>query len=89
MIEVKDAGIVWATGRQFESSWASGTRSTVEIGTGQTLDGWDQGLVGQTVGSRVLLVVPPYEGYGAGGSPKLGIGSNDTLVYVVDILDAY
>jgi peptidylprolyl isomerase len=37
----------------------------------------------------VLLVVPPDKGYGATGQPQAGIGATDTLVFVVDILDAY
>ncbi len=50
---------------------------------------WDQGLVGQTVGSQVLLVVPPDQGYGPSGNSQAGIAGTDTLVFVVDILDAY
>lgn len=49
--------------------------------------GWDEGLVGQTVGTQVLLVIPPDKGYGASGSE--GISGTDTLVFVVDILDAF
>ena len=45
-------------------------------------------LVGQKVGSRVLLVIPPAEGYGEAGSPPKITGT-DTLVFVVDILAAY
>ena len=55
------------------------------LGAGKVIAGWDKGLIGKTVGSRVLLVVPPAEGYGAKGSPPL-IGPQDTLVSVVDIL---
>jgi peptidylprolyl isomerase len=51
--------------------------------------GWDQGLVGQTVGSQVLLVVPPDQGYGSKGNSQAGIKPTDTLVFVVDILDAH
>ena len=49
---------------------------------------WDEGLVGQTVGSQVLLVVPPDKGYGADGNPDIGVKGTDTMVFVVDILDA-
>jgi len=48
--------------------------------------GFDEGLVGQTVGSRVLLVIPPDKGYGPEGNPQAGIGGTDTLVFVVDLL---
>jgi peptidylprolyl isomerase len=46
------------------------------------------GLFGQTVGSRVLLVIPPADGYGSAGAPQADINGTDTLVFVVDILAA-
>ena len=46
----------------------------------------DQGLAGQTVGSQVLLVVPPDNGYGDQASDT--IPANSTLIFVVDILAA-
>ena len=59
------------------------------IGEGQVITGWDTGLVGQTVGSRVLLVIPPADGYGTTGAlAPAGIKGTDTLVFVVDILAA-
>ena len=66
-----------------------GTPIEVAIGTGAVIAGWDEGLVGQTVGSQILLVVPPDKGYGTTGSSDGGIKGTDTLVFVVDILDAY
>lgn len=58
------------------------------IGAGQLIPGFDEGLVGQTVGSRVLLVIPPDKGYGTAGNSQAGISGTDTLVFVVDILAA-
>ena len=55
---------------------------------GGVIAGWDEGLVGQTVGSQVLLVIPPEQGYGSEGNPDAGISGTDTLVFVVDILAA-
>ena len=57
------------------------------IGTGAVIPGWDKGLVGETVGSRVMLVVPPKDGYGQAGSGQ--IRGTDTMVFAVDILGAY
>ena len=54
-------------------------------GLGREVSTWDNGLVGKTVGSRVLFVVPPAYGFGAKGLPP-EIGANDTMVVVVDIL---
>ncbi len=82
-------GVLWRDGSKFDSS-ADHTDGYFEfpVGGGQVISGWDKGVVGQRVGSRLLLVVPPAEGYGAAGSaPK--IKGTDTLVFVIDILAAY
>jgi FKBP-type peptidyl-prolyl cis-trans isomerase len=82
-------GVIWRTGKVFDSTWKSGTPAGFQIGTGQVIKGWDDGLVGKRVGSQVLLVVPPADGYGSAGSSSAGIKGTDTLVFVVDILGAY
>jgi peptidylprolyl isomerase len=51
------------------------------------IPGWVEGLEGQTVGSRVLLVVPPDLAY-PDGVPEASVPAGSTIVYVVDILDA-
>ena len=79
-------GLVWADNSVFDSSWAKKSPQPFPIGQGQVIPGWDKGLVGKTVGSRVLLVVPPADGYGTQVKDK--IPANSTLVFVVDILDA-
>lgn len=80
-------GMIWATGKVFDSSWATGAVE-FPVGTGQVIAGFDEGLVGQTVGSRVLLVIPPDKGYGSSGNQQAGIAGTDTLVFVVDLLAA-
>lgn len=72
-------------GTQFDSSWDKGT--PISFSLSQVVKGWTQGLTGQTVGSQVLLVVPPDLGYGNQASGS--IPANSTLVFVVDILAAY
>ena len=83
-------GVIWRTGKVFDSSWSRGQPFGFTIGAtpSQVISGWDKGLIGQTVGSRVLLVVPPADGYGKTGSTQAGIKGTDTLVFVVDILGA-
>jgi peptidylprolyl isomerase len=80
-------GVIWASGKQFDSSWDRGAPASFTIG--QNIPGFDAGLVGQHVGSQLLLVIPPAQGYGASGNSGAGISGTDTLVFVVDILDAY
>ncbi len=84
-------GYIWRTGKLFGSSWQSGTPFGFIYGATppQVIKGWDTGLVGQTVGSRVLLIIPPSYGYGKTGASQAGIKATDVLVYVVDILDAF
>ena len=59
------------------------------IGTGSVIPGWDKVLVGVKIGSRVLMVVPPKQGYGKKGNSQAGIKGTDTLVFVVDVIARY
>ena len=83
-------GSIWRTDKVFDSSWSRGEPFGFTIGAtpSQVITGWDKGLVGQTVGSRVMLIVPPADGYGKTGSSQAGIKGTDVLVFVVDILGA-
>jgi FKBP-type peptidyl-prolyl cis-trans isomerase len=83
-------GLIWRTQKVFDSSWSRGAPFGFEIGASpaQIIPGWDTGLLGVPVGSRVMLVIPPKDGYGATGESTVGIKGTDTLVFVVDILDA-
>ncbi|WP_405829409.1 MULTISPECIES: FKBP-type peptidyl-prolyl cis-trans isomerase [unclassified Streptomyces] len=83
--QVNYLGQVWDGKEPFDQSFGRPAPFDLTIGAGGVIKGWDQGLEGQKVGSRVELVIPPDLGYGAKGSePK--IGPNATLVFVVDIL---
>jgi FKBP-type peptidyl-prolyl cis-trans isomerase len=87
-IVVQYTGVNYRTGKVFDSSWSRSAPFATVIGEGQVIPGWDTGLVGQTVGSRVMLVIPPADGYGKAGSSSAGIKGTDTLVFAVDILSA-
>jgi FKBP-type peptidyl-prolyl cis-trans isomerase len=84
-------GYIWRTKKVFDSSWTSGSPFGFVIGASpaQVISGWDSGLAGQTVGSRVMLVIPPKDAYGKTGASQAGITGTDTLVFVVDIIDAF
>jgi FKBP-type peptidyl-prolyl cis-trans isomerase len=83
-------GYIWRTKKVFDSSWSSDSPFgfVMDASPEQVIPGWDSGLAGQTVGSRVMLVIPPNEGYGSTGASQVGITGTDTLVFVVDIIDA-
>ena len=80
----------WRTRAVFDSSWSRGAPLGFQIDAtpAQIIPGWDMGLVGVPVGSRVMLVIPPKDGYGSSGESSAGIKGTDTLVFVVDVLDA-
>lgn len=90
-------GALWRDGKVFDSSWEDGrhpfaarlSASDPTTGESGVIEGWVRGLVGEKVGSRVLLVVPPKLGYGKAGNSDAGIKPTDTLVFVIDILGVY
>jgi peptidylprolyl isomerase len=84
-LTVQYSGWLW-DGTLFDSSWENGAPFQTQIGTASLIQGWDQGLVGKTVGSQVLLVIPSELGYGPEGQND--IPGDATLIFVVDILDA-
>jgi peptidylprolyl isomerase len=92
LIAVAYTGQIWR-GKVFDSTYLAKfgheTPFATRIGMGQVVKGWDDGLPGTRVGSRVLLVIPPRWGYGSAGAPSAGITGSDTIVFVVDVLGAW
>jgi peptidylprolyl isomerase len=84
---VQYTGVDWNTGKQFDSSFGRGIASFV-FGSDSVISGWNKGLAGAHVGDRVLLTVPAADAYGAKGVPSAGIRGGDTLVFVIDVVDA-
>ncbi len=78
-------GVLYKTGKQFDASWDGGRPFPFTLGQGAVIPGWDQGLQGMKVGGRRLLIIPPDLAYGAQGQGS--IGPNETLVFVVDLLN--
>jgi len=88
-VVVQYTASIWRTGKVFSSSWTSSEPFGTVLSTDDVITGWVDGLAGQKVGSRVMMVIPPADGYGSSGSSSAGIKGTDTLVFVVDILGAY
>jgi peptidylprolyl isomerase len=78
-------GATYRDGKVFDSSWESGRPLQIPIGTGQLIPGFDQGLIGVPVGSRVQLDIPADQAYGE--KPTGGQPAGD-LRFVVDVLAA-
>ncbi|WP_053744631.1 MULTISPECIES: FKBP-type peptidyl-prolyl cis-trans isomerase [unclassified Streptomyces] len=81
---VQYKGVLWDTGKEFDSSYKSG--QLVSFGLSQVVKGWAQGLAGKKVGSRVMISIPPALGYGDNPPQGSGIEKDSVLVFSVDIL---
>lgn len=87
-VEVDYLGQIWNTARVFDTSFGRGPYTTV-IGQQKVIPGWDQGLLGRKVGSRLEMAIPPSLGYGDSGNSSAGIKGTDTLVFVIDVRNRY
>ncbi|MFJ8886196.1 FKBP-type peptidyl-prolyl cis-trans isomerase [Streptomyces sp. NPDC102402] len=85
-IQVNYLGQAWDSTKPFDNSFDRKQPFDLTLGAGMVIQGWDKGLVGQKVGSRVQLVIPPELGYGEQGQGD--IKPNATLVFVVDVVKA-
>lgn len=83
VVMVDYLGQVYAKPKPFDTSF--GKDPLVQSLSG-LVEGWQQALVGKTVGSRVVLAVPPRLGYGAEGNADAGISGTDTIYFLIDIL---
>jgi len=79
-------GVAWSNGKEFDSSWDRREPFSFRLGAGEVIGGWDQGVAGMRVGGRRRLTIPPHLGYGSRGAGGV-IKGNETLVFVVDLLD--
>ncbi|XP_037276942.2 FK506-binding protein 2 [Rhipicephalus microplus] len=71
-------------GKEFDSSRQRGEPFRFQIGLGQVIKGWDQGLLNMCVGDKRKLTVPPSLGYGeAGAGDRIPPGA--TLVFETEL----
>jgi FKBP-type peptidyl-prolyl cis-trans isomerase len=82
-VVVHYTGVLWDDNSVFDSTWSKGTPVGFELPDG-TVPGFADAVIGQTVGSQVIAIVPPDQGYGEEGSGAVPPGA--TLVFVIDIL---
>ncbi|MFB7370895.1 FKBP-type peptidyl-prolyl cis-trans isomerase [Streptomyces sp. NPDC056222] len=85
MVSVHYVGVSFSTGEEFDSSWNRGTPLQFQLGAGQVIAGWDQGVQGMKVGGRRQLIIPAHLAYGdrgAGGK----IAPGETLIFVCDLV---
>jgi peptidylprolyl isomerase len=77
-------GYSFHTGQEFDSSWKRGQTFTFTLGTGQVIRGWDEGLVGAPIGSRIQLDLPAALTYGDSSSAP----TSGPVRFIIDAISA-
>ncbi len=85
MVEVHYVGVAFSTGEEFDASWNRGDPLQFELGAGEVIAGWDQGVQGMKVGGRRQLIIPPDLAYGDRGA-GYAIAPGETLIFVCDLV---
>lgn len=84
LVTMHYSGFLWDGSKKFDSSWDSGQAAQFQLQEGSLIPGFMDAVIGQTVGSQVIAVIPPEFGYGEAGAGTIPPGA--TLVFVIDIL---
>ncbi len=84
-VEVHYVGVAYSTGEEFDASWNQGAPLQFQLGVGQVIAGWDQGVQGMRVGGRRQLIIPPDLAYGDRGA-GYAIAPGETLIFVCDLV---
>ncbi len=85
IVDVHYVGVSHSTGKQFDASWDRGEPLRFQLGVGQVIAGWDQGVQGMKVGGRRRLEIPAALAYGEQGAPPV-IAPGEALVFVCDLV---
>ncbi|KAI2465173.1 hypothetical protein F4781DRAFT_410423 [Annulohypoxylon bovei var. microspora] len=83
-IQVHYRGTLASNGNKFDASYDRGTPFSFNLGGGQVIKGWDQGLLDMCIGEKRTLTVPPEYGYGNRAVGPIPAGS--TLVFETELM---
>jgi peptidylprolyl isomerase len=82
----------WSTGKPLDSTWDRQDGAmpvAIPVDSTDLLPGWRTALADAKVGSRILAVLPPDQGFGKAGKSDVGVPPNETIVLVIDVLGAH
>jgi peptidylprolyl isomerase len=84
-VSVHYVGVAFSSGEEFDASWNRGAPLKFQLGVGQVIAGWDQGVQGMKVGGRRQLTIPARLAYGDSGAGA-AIKPGETLIFVCDLV---
>ncbi|MFF1557608.1 FKBP-type peptidyl-prolyl cis-trans isomerase [Streptomyces sp. NPDC058279] len=87
-VKVHYVGVAFSTGEEFDASWNRGAPLDFQLGVGQVIKGWDQGVQGMKVGGRRKITIPSDLAYGERGAGGGVIAPGETLIFVCDLMAA-
>jgi FKBP-type peptidyl-prolyl cis-trans isomerase len=84
-------GTLQSTGVKFDSSFDHPMSEPLafQLGAGQVIKGWDEGIIGMKVGDKRRLIIPPSLAYGEKGTPGGPIPPNATLIFDIELVGIY
>ncbi|WP_172385286.1 FKBP-type peptidyl-prolyl cis-trans isomerase [Streptomyces sp. MNP-20] len=85
-VQVHYVGVSFSSGEEFDASWNRGKPLEFQLGAGQVIAGWDQGVQGMKVGGRRKLTIPAHLAYGDRGAGGGRIAPGETLIFVCDLV---
>ncbi|PWH05678.1 peptidylprolyl isomerase [Brachybacterium endophyticum] len=85
VVDVHYVGVAHSSGEEFDASWNRGEPLRFQLGVGQVISGWDQGVQGMRVGGRRRLEIPASLAYGDRGAPPV-IAPGEALIFVCDLV---
>ncbi|NGO10108.1 FKBP-type peptidyl-prolyl cis-trans isomerase [Streptomyces sp. HC44] len=85
-VKVHYVGVAFSTGEEFDASWNRGMPLEFQLGVGQVISGWDQGVQGMKVGGRRQLTIPSHLAYGDRGAGGGRIAPGEALIFVCDLV---
>lgn len=84
-VSVHYVGVLYKDGELFDANWGDDEPFSFNLGGGEVIKGWDQGVQGMKVGGQRELFIPPALGYGSAGSYP-SIPPNASLAFLVELL---
>lgn len=87
---IQYSAVNWGDGAVFDSTWRDGEGPIdFVVGVEEVVPSWDESLVGLNAGSRLMIISPPEFNFDGNGLDVAGVESDDTIIYLLDVLGVH